>query len=277
MPTRLPAGWPCVPAADSHVIRTVHCDVEGWAFEQLAAEPRLRHVFVSRPHNWAPHRGPLREAAVEQRRALCAALGFDFERLTSPQQIHGAELLRVEDGDVGAGRLGRGQAVPFVDGLLTDRAGLPLILLSADCPLVLVYDPRRPALGIAHASWLGTAAGISRRLVERMAAEFGCDPSRLKAAIAPSAGPCCYQVGPEVRRIFRTRFPDADAFFSPPGEAGGGRLDLWAANAAQLIAAGMPAGAIESSRMCTICDRRFWSHRRDGPDAGRNALVAGIL
>ncbi len=244
-------------------------------FARPAAEPGLVHVFTTRPWNLAPHRGPDREAAVERRRRICRELGVEFDRLTSPSQVHGAEILRVEDADVGAGRFGRPTAVPFVDGLITDRPGVPLILLSADCPLVLAYDPRRRALGVVHASWLGTAAGITARMIERMRIEFGSDPADLLAAIAPSAGPCCYEVGPEVRRVFRTRFEDADRFFAPNAN-GRFLLNLWTANTAQLAAAGVPADRIECAGLCSICDTRFWSHRRDGPDAGRNALIAAI-
>jgi YfiH family protein len=243
-------------------------------FAGLSAEARLVHAFTMKPWNLAPHRGQDRKRAVERRRAICEMLGVSFDRLTSPQQVHGAEILRVEKEDIGRGRLGRPEAVPFVDGLLTDRPGVPLILLSADCPLVLVFDSLHPAVGIVHASWLGTVAGITSRLVERMTTEFLSNPRTLRAAIAPSAGACCYEVGPEVRRIFRTRMADADQFFTPRGEKY--LLDLHAANVAQLVAAGVPSHRIEVAGACTICDSRFWSHRRDGPDAGRNALIAAL-
>jgi len=244
-------------------------------FKHLAAEPGLVHAFASRPWNLAPHRGPQRELAVERRRRICAVLGVAFDRLPSPQQVHGAEILRVEETDIGAGRLGRAEAVPFVDGLITERPGVPLVLLSADCPLVLAYDPRRSALGIVHASWLGTAAGITTRLVERLHAEFGCDAADLRAAIAPCAGPCCYEVGNEVLRIFRTRFAEGDRFFRPAGDRF--LLDLWEANQAQLLSAGVRPERIERADLCTICTGRFWSHRRDGADAGRSALFAALV
>ncbi len=256
------------------MIETVCGDCILLRFPGLAGFDGLAHAFAAKPGNFAPHRGPGREHAVDHRRAICRTLGVDFDRLTSPQQVHGAEILSVEDADVGAGRFGRSGAVPFVDGLMTDRPGVPLILLSADCPLVLVYDPRRPAIGIVHASWLGTVAGITARLVERMGVEYGSNPATLWAAVAPSAGACCYEVGGEVRRIFRTRFADADRFFRPRGDRY--VLDLWAANEAQLVERGVPRNQIERADMCTICDGRFWSHRRDGADAGRNALFAAI-
>lgn len=243
-------------------------------FPGLATDPRLVHAFTTKPWNMASHRGIGREQAVVHRKSVCALLGVPFEKLTSPQQVHGAELLCVDEGDIGSGRYARAGAVPFVDGLLTDHLGVPLILLSADCPLVLVFDPGRPALGIAHASWLGTVAGITARLIEQMQLSFGCDPGQCRAAIAPSAGPTAYEVGREVYRIFHTRFADADRFFTPRGDRF--MLDLWAANTAQLRAGGVPEDRIECAGCCTITDTRFWSHRRDGADAGRNALIAAL-
>lgn len=222
----------------------------------------------------APHRGAGADRAVEHRRRVCEMLGVDFDKLTSPAQVHGAEILGVDDADVGRGRFGRPTAVPFVDGLMTDRPGVPLILLSADCPLVLVYDAVRRAFGIVHASWLGTAAGITARLVREMVRCFRCRPADMQAAVAPSAGPGRYEVGLDVLRVFRSRRPDADRFFTPHGDRF--LLDLWAANAAQLEENGVAADRIEVAGLCTISDDRFWSHRRDGADAGRNALIAAL-
>lgn len=243
-------------------------------FPALAEEAGVVHAFTMKPWNMAPHRGAGADRAVEHRRRVCELLDVDFDQLTSPSQVHGAEILCVEDADIGRGRLGRPTAVPFVDGLMTDRPGVPLILLSADCPLVLAYDAARRAMGIVHASWLGTAAGITARLVQQMVQCFGCDPANMRAAIAPSAGPDRYEVGLDVVRVFRSRWPDADRYVRPHGEKF--MLDLWAANTAQLVAGGVRADRIEVAGLCTIGDDRFWSHRRDGADAGRSALVAAI-
>ncbi len=256
-------------------MREDHCgDLTLLRFETLARQPGLAHAVTTRPHNFAPHRGPGREHALGRREQVCGILNLPFARLTSPAQVHGADILVVEDGDIGRGRDGRDSAVPYVDGLITDRRGVPLVLLSADCPLVCACDPDRPAIGAVHASWRGTVAGAATRMVDMMERQFGTNPSRLLAAIAPSAGPCCYEVGHEVRRIARTRLESADRFFIERG----GRLffDLWEANRRQLIDAGMPAAAIEVAGLCSICDQRFWSHRRDGPETGRTALFVGL-
>lgn len=249
-------------------------DLNLLAFERLAREPGLVHAVTTRPYNYAPHRGSDRESAVANRQRVCTLLGLDFERLTSPAQVHGGEVLPIEDVDVGCGREGRDSAIRFVDGLTSDRPGVPLILMSADCPLVCAYDGEHRAIGAVHSSWQGTVAGATTQMIRLMAQRYGSDPAKLLTAIAPSAGPCCYEVGEEVRRIARTKLDDADEFFRPHGQRF--LFDLWEANRRQLLAAGVQADHIEIAGLCSMCDQRFWSHRRDGAAAGRTALFIGL-
>jgi hypothetical protein len=245
------------------------------SFESLAGEPGLIHAVTTRPLNMAPHRGLGREEAIRWRRALCDVLGLAFDRLTSPEQVMGADVLTLADCDVGSGRDGRAGAVKFVDGLITDRMKVPLLLLSADCPLICAYDPVRHVVGAVHAGWQGTLADGTGQLVRRMSAEHGCRPAHLKAAIAPSAGPMSYEVGEEVLRVARTRRNDADELI----QVREGRLtfDLWETNRRQLLEFGVPADHIEVAGLDTITDERFWSHRRDGKDAGRFALIVALV
>lgn len=243
-------------------------------FPRLARFDRLIHVVTTRPWNMAPHRGPQRELAIQRRQRLCAHLGVPFERLTAPDQIHSHHVVRVDEPDAGAGRFGRESAVRFVDGLVCNLPDLPLLQLSGDCPLILIYDPVRHTLGTAHASWRGVVAGVAGQLVRRLTAEFGSRPADVWAGIAPCAGAERYEVGPEVRRVARAMLPDADRFF--PTHAGKLCFDLKSANADALMAAGIPAEQIEIAAECTLSDARFFSHRREGPDAGRFALVAAI-
>lgn len=256
------------------MIEKSHGDLALLFFEQFSCEAGLVHAITTRPQNYAPHRGLGRADAIRWRRRVCDILGVPFEGLTAPQQVHRSEVLRIEDGDIGRGRDGRGSAVPLVDGLITERPNVPLILLSADCPLVCAYDPDRPAIGAVHASWQGTMARAGENLVYQMHRALGSDPGRLLTAITPSAGPCCYEVGPEVRRVARSRLDGADSYFAPRHDRF--MFDLWSANRQQLIAAGVSPDRIEVAGLCSICDRRFWSHRRDGPDAGRSALFVAL-
>jgi YfiH family protein len=243
-------------------------------FEHLSEHAGLVHAFTTRPFNLAPHRGEDREQALENRRRLCRALGLDFERLTGASQIHGPDVLMVEEADIGRGRDGRPGAVPLVDGLITDRPGVPLLSMSADCATLLAFDPGRRAVGAAHASWRGTVGGIAANVVAQMGRCFGCRPEDLLVGIGPSAGPCCYEVKEDVRRVAATRIDGVDRLV--PRRYGRFWFDLWATLEEQLAGAGVPRGQIEQSRVCTMCDERFYSHRRDGAECGRFGLICAL-
>lgn len=243
-------------------------------FEHLADQPLVRHAVAARPCNYAPHRGPGCEEAIIARQNVCQSLGLAYEKLTSPSQVHGPQVLPVQVADVGRGREGRSTSIPFVDGLICDLPGVPLVLMSGDCPLIAVFDPDRPAVGAVHASWHGTMSHASDNLVRQMSRCYGSRPERMLAAIAPSGGPCCYEVGQEVLRIAEGRLSRVEECFAI--RDGRLYLDLWAANRRQLLDAGLQAEHIEIAGLCSICDQRFWSHRREGAQTGRFALFIGL-
>ena len=189
-------------------------------------------------------------------------------------QVHGGTVLEVgEPGLAGT-----------ADGLWSTRPGLGTLGRSADCPLVLLAAPvmrdeprRRWAVGLAHASWRATAAGVTERVAQALLTASGAEPADLVAAICPSAGPCCYEVGEEVRAVYRTSIgPHAEAYFSRRPD--GLRLDLWAANSDQLCRSGLSPTSVHTAGICTICrNDLFASYRAEGHSAGRFAAVVGTI
>jgi YfiH family protein len=249
-------------------------DVALLRFSALARQPELAHAITTKPWNMACHCGPDADLAIGRRLRLCQIVNLPFDRLTCAEQVHGTGLALVNGTLVGAGRSDRSSAVPGVDGLLTDSPGVGLMVLSADCPLILVFDPRRPAVGVAHASWRGTVGRITYHLVDRMRMEFGSRPEKLWAGIGPSAGPDRYVVGEEVQRSAEASLGNRNRYLR--ATPGGVTFDLWSANRDLLIAAGVRPDHIEVAGVCTIQDERFFSFRREGAAAGRFALVAGL-
>lgn len=243
-------------------------------FDSFSTHRDLVHAVTLRPRNYAPHRGPNQDQAVRWRKELCEKLNVPFARLTAPSQVHGGDVLEVWDEDIGRGREGRDGAVPWVDGLITDRADVPMLHLSADCPIICVFDPDRPAVGAVHASWRGTMAQAAGNLVAQMNRVYGSKADRLLAAIGPSAGPDRYEVGRDVYRIGQTRLPDPDACLKQHGDRW--LLNLWEANRQQLVQAGVPDSQIEIAGICSMSDERFWSHRRDGSETGRFAVLLAL-
>ena len=184
------------------------------------------------------------------------------------RQVHGGGVLKVTEGGFA------GEA----DALWSDQPGLGVIGRGADCPLVLVGGARPNGSriwGFAHASWRSTVQGITAGLILAMT-EGGAEPAGLRAVICPSAGPCCYEVGDDVRQAaLESLGPGAAWFFLERFD--GLIFDLWAANVAQLTAAGVTEANIFNVLHCTICGGdRYPSHRRDGDEAGRFAAVIGF-
>ena len=219
----------------------------------LDAVPGLVHGFEQRlgPAGW--------EGRAAGRARVAAALA-DHGRLHLLKQVHGTVV-------VAAPWEGR----PEGDAAVADRPGLLLGIETADCLPVLLVDPVRRLVAAAHAGWRGTAAGVARAAVDALVAR-GSNPTDLVAALGPSIGVCCYEVGPELVPAFG---PGGEAFFRP-GPRGRLHLDVRAANAAQLRAAGVPDARIHLVSDCTYCRADLYhSYRREGRDAGRMISYVG--
>lgn len=198
---------------------------------------------------------------------ICKVLDIQRSDMVSPHQVHSA-VVRAVDGRH------RGQVCEQTDALVTDTPGLYLMLRFADCVPVLFYDPVRRAVGLAHAGWRGTVAGIARATVQSMVETYGCRPHDILAGIGASIGPCCYEVGEEVADAVREAFPGAPSLLLRRA-SGRWHFDLWAANAYPLAQAGLVS--VEISGLCTACRTDEWfSHRAEQGRTGRLGVVIGL-
>ena len=134
-------------------------------------------------------------------RRLAEALGVRRDDFTTTWQVHSHRVLE-------AAKEHRGTLIGQADGIVTNQVDLPLTQRFGDCTPILVYDPSHHAVGLAHAGWRGTVAGMASSLVQAMVAHYGSDPAELAAVVGPAIGPCCYEVGDEVVDAVRHAFPD---------------------------------------------------------------------
>ncbi len=223
--------------------------------------------------NLGLHVGDDPEAVIENRRRALETLdgGIGLDDMVVGEQVHGSRVVRVGRRHAGLGARDYATAVPGADGLITATKGLCLCVLVADCVPILLFDPKRGAIGAVHAGWRGTAAGIARHAVRSMVKAFGCDPQDIVAAIGPSIGPADYAVGPEVIEAIGAEFASSTHTGRPS-------IDLRAANQQQLMAAGLDADNIEIDAASTVSDRdRYFSHRAEGGRTGRNAGLIVLL
>ena len=208
------------------------------------------------------------DLAENRRRAIAAVL--PGATLLTCYQIHSADVATVTEPFPDAER-------PRADALVTDRPGLLLGILTADCAPVLLADTQAGVIGAAHAGWKGALAGVTDTTVEAMEA-LGADRSRIAAAI----GPCIARASYEVDDTFRTHFtatdPANERFFLD-ARAGHHRFDLEAYVAHRLAAAGIDR--VEALGLDTYADdARFYSFRRathrGEADYGRQIALIGL-
>lgn len=236
----------------------------GWLVGRFAALEAIgvAHLVTTRQ---GPDVRQVRHDTAAAGRQIARVLGL--EDVAFLEQVHGGDVLVCEQGGCAG----------FADGLVTTREGVALLGKSGDCPIVLIADRHGRAVGFAHASWRATVAGIVPAVVRRMV-ELGCELDELVACVCPSAGPCCYEVGDEVRdAAVRGIGPHAAGFFRPAVPRKD-HFDLWHANADALTRAGVAPQSIHVAGICTLCrNDLFPSHRREGEAAGRFAAVIGLL
>ena len=191
---------------------------------------------------------------VGRNRAIAAErLGLAEERLVTCYQIHSADVLTVE-------QPWRREEAPRADGMVTNRPGIALGVLAADCAPVLFADTEAGVIGAAHGGWRGALGGVLEATVAAMTA-LGAMPARIRAGIGPCIGQESYEVGPE----FPGRFAEIDGesgnFFVPAERAGHFRFDLPGYIAHRL--ARLRLGAVASAACDTVADPiRFFSYRR---------------
>ena len=199
------------------------------------------------------------------RRRLADHAGYDPAALQVTRHVHGADVWTVGE------PLAEGATF---DGLVCDRVGPVLAAFAADCIPLVFAEPEARVCGAAHAGWRGTVAGVATNVIQRMQAR-AARVERVRVALGPSIGPCCFEVGPEVAAAFR------DAFGDVPGMVVRGpakdHIDLRVAMRASLERAGVRPDHIDDRPPCTRCEAdRFFSYRRDGQAGGVHMAFIGL-
>ncbi|MFC1889101.1 peptidoglycan editing factor PgeF [Thermodesulfobacteriota bacterium] len=204
---------------------------------------------------------------------VCLAFGFREDEWLTLRQVHGADILSVDDHASARSMALRGE----YDAAVTNTRGITLTILTADCLPVLFFDMTAGAVGVAHAGWRGTTQGIASKVVECMVDEYGADPGKMLVGFGPSIGPCCYEVGTDVAERFISNHGHWERFLREgPGRSW--RLDLELANRTGLIELGLSERNMASVGLCTKCqDHLFFSARGQGGKTGRQASFIRLI
>lgn len=274
--------------------------------------PELVHGSLTRSggHSLPPYRGvnvsigsgDERETVLRNRLLALRSLQLERYPCATAWMVHSADVLTLDDEEEwvdwrddwphrayevdGHELIWTTRPRRKADAVITRKRGVTLAMSSADCAPLMLYDPTRGAIGLAHAGWRGTARGIVATVVDAMREQFGCQPEHIFAGIGPSIGTCCYEVSEDVRSLFRgeSQFEELptharyrnlvreSAVFTVRecGDRASLRLNLWETNRNQLLMAGLLPDRIELSGICTSCEReRFYSYRAEHGTTGR--------
>ena len=234
-------------------------------FPELAAGQSTRHGGVSPAPYHSLNLGKSTDDApanvLENRRRFCAALDFRPEQMAWSKQVHGDQIRLASEPGGSEG----------FDALVTNIPGILLAVSVADCTPILVYDPKQHAVAAIHAGWRGTVQSIVSKTLSFMEKSFGTRGEDCFAYIGACIDACSFEVGDEVAAAFAEPFKQFDA------ARGKFYVDLKKANAAQLLAFGIPASQIEISPYCTVQHQAdLFSHRKDGGITGRGMGVIGL-
>jgi len=242
---------------------------------------------------------------VTCRAQLCESLGINDDHLLLPRQVHGtcvaeitedllqayaqsssSHLDKVENHPASSTLSLSAPLLEGVDALITCLPRTCIGVSTADCVPILLYDKNTSAIAAAHAGWRGTVARIASLTIESMHKNYGTLPANIHAVIGPSIGPDAFEVGDEVYEAFAAaHFPMSEIAFQAPVMNSSSQqyssslrwhIDLWRANAHDLVTAGVPAANIHISALCTYTHYdRFFSARRLGIHSGR--MFTGIM
>ena len=262
--------------------------VEYLTFPLLEQTGIVRHLFSTRlggvsegiysSMNLSYTRGDKKAAVDENFRRIANLLGCSLEDIVCSDQTHTVNLRVVTRQDGGKGIL-RPRDYHDIDGLLTDEPGIVLATFYADCVPLYFVDTRNRAVALAHSGWRGTVARMGRCVVEKMQQVYGTRPEDLTAAIGPSICQSCHEVSGDVAEAFLQEFegPGQAEQILEKKDGGKYQLNLWRANEITLQEAGIPAGQIQVTDLCTCHNSDYlFSHRASQGRRGNLGAFLGL-
>ena len=219
--------------------------------------------------NLGAHRGDCIENVTKNYQILAAHVVFSLNKAVLTNQIH-TDIVRVVTEKDCLNSLSH-RDYPACDALVTNTSGVALVVFTADCTPILLYDPITGAVGAVHAGWRGTVAGIVSKAVAAMVTSFGCRAEDICAAIGPNIGPCCFETDRDVPDAMIAALGDSAAPYIQSAE-NKFHVDLKGLNALWLHHSSVTN--IEISTDCTACaPNRFWSHRITSGKRGSQGAV----
>lgn len=221
--------------------------------------------------NLAYHVGDDPKNVTENRKRFCQEIMIEADSLVLARQVHSDHIEIIDDSHFGCGAYGIDDAIPDTDAMITMSHNVSIGIMTADCVPVMIYDPVKSVIGVAHAGWKGAVLMIAAKTVNKMKEVFGTKTSDCMVAFGASIKACCYEVGEEVILQF-------DDTFGKGKCTKGNKLDLPKAVELQLIDIGIERENILSDNACTACNLGlYYSHRAENGITGRMMSVMKLI
>ena len=231
--------------------------------------------------NMAYHVGDDKDDVLANRLILAEYLKVSPERLTNANQVHGLNVVKVDESNVGAGAFDLESAIRDADALMTNLPKAPLLLFTADCGAVGMYDPVHQAIAVVHAGWQGTIGDLPAITLDQMAKEYGTRPEDCYVFLGPSIGPASFEVSEDLAERFRLAESDhieaghdtVVAYLQRPGSSHKTpHVDLWAYTVDALTMRGVDRDKIVVSGTDSMTSPYCYSYRREEGKTGRMAM-----
>jgi polyphenol oxidase len=236
------------------------------SFSDVSAAFTTRHGGISKPPytsaNLAFHVGDNPKDVLKNHDLLADTLGYNRSQLIHMRQIHSDQIVIVDESL-------NFNTPPECDALITNRPNIPLMVMSADCTPILLYDPVHKAIGVVHAGRAGALNEILPKTILAMGLEFNTTPSDVNVVLGPSISGCCYEINSTIAEETKTKgYPEALRYENEKVF-----LNVNTILRMQLNRIGIEK--VEVIDECTACHHdRYFSYRADQRHTGR---IAGVI
>lgn len=215
------------------------------------------------------------EIVLKNRQELAEAVDIVSGRFIFAKQSSKDKIMIINDKHLHKDKINVHSELIGVDAMITNKKGLCLTILTADCVPVFLYDSVKNVIGISHAGWKGTSLKITQKTAQKMHSDFSCNYEDLVVGIGPSIGPKVYEVGLDVIEKFDSTLPYYSKIITTISNKKA-LLNLWNANKFQLMELGVKEENIEISEICTYTNsEKFFSARKTKGKTGR--FASGII
>ncbi|MCK5706233.1 MAG: peptidoglycan editing factor PgeF [Candidatus Aureabacteria bacterium] len=211
----------------------------------------------------------------KNRKKLSRITSIPFKNFIFCEQVHGSKVTVIDKNELEKQKT-KEYILNGADAMVTDIPEICLIILTADCVPVILFDPKKKVIAALHAGWKGTVQLITQKTVNAMEKRYGSKTENIIACIGPSICASCYEVGVDVIKKIKDSCSLNSEILEDRIIKNKRYLDLCKANKEQLIFSGINENNIEESHLCTSCSNNiFYSYRKQKGKTGR--FATGIM